>query len=209
MKNILIWFALLVLCFNAASSSAQEKIEEKLDGIQKTLEKQNAEWKPSDKIALGALIVTAISLAINFIQFSKSQKNQKETKEKELLFDSLEWFEGKTQPRSIGISVIEAYFDDYKNKDLGRVWASVLTNQAIHILTQVKDEDKIKRRTSGTEFNNLERIINLLSKLDLSDEQKEIVKKGLNKANLTNSVSSETGIILERAVRDEYLGKIT
>ena len=73
----------------------------------------------------------------------------------ELLLESLGWFEGGTQKRSIGIAVIETKWDH--QKEFRTRWVSILVNQAIYLLTREKDRDARHERA------NLYRIMNLLA----------------------------------------------
>jgi len=54
----------------------------------------------------------------------------------ELLLESLKWFEGGTQKRSIGIALVETKWE--YQKEFRARWASILVNQAIHLLTRKK-----------------------------------------------------------------------
>lgn len=70
------------------------------------------------------------------------------------LYNSLHWFEGDTQKRSLGIAVIEANWESAKS--LHRTWTAVLTNQALYLLSQSGQEE------ATHEIANLKRIMNLL-----------------------------------------------
>ena len=72
------------------------------------------------------------------------------------VLDSLRWFEGKTQKRSIGIAVIEGNWDRFA--DLHETWLAVLTNQAVYLLASSEQEDAAHERS------NLNRIIALISR---------------------------------------------
>jgi hypothetical protein len=73
---------------------------------------------------------------------------------REVLFESLRWFEGKTQKRSIGTSIVEASWKDYP--EFHQIWRGVLVNQAVYLLTGSEQGD------SATEIANLRRIMTLL-----------------------------------------------
>lgn len=92
------------------------------------------------------------------------------------LYNSLHWFEGDTQKRSLGIAVIEANWNSAKS--LHRTWTAVLTNQALYLLGQSGQKD------ATHEIANLKRIMNLLllhkgnsSVLEYKLLTKEISKK--------------------------------
>lgn len=73
---------------------------------------------------------------------------------REVLFESLRWFEGKTQRRSIGISIVEASWDEYP--ELRPIWRGVLVNQAVYLLTVSEQKEKLP------EIANLRRIMAVL-----------------------------------------------
>jgi hypothetical protein len=54
------------------------------------------------------------------------------------LFDSLKWFEGDTQKRTIGIAVVESKWNDWP--DFHARWLTVLVNQAIYLMSREKDQ---------------------------------------------------------------------
>jgi hypothetical protein len=64
----------------------------------------------------------------------------------ELLLESLRWFEGGTQRRSIGIALVESKWDHHK--EFRSRWASILINQAIYLLTRDKDRHAIHERAN-------------------------------------------------------------
>jgi len=72
------------------------------------------------------------------------------------VLDSIKWFEGKTQKRSIGIAVIEGNWEVFP--DLRPTWVSVLANQAVYLLAQSKGEED-----AALEQENLTRIVALLT----------------------------------------------
>jgi hypothetical protein len=83
-------------------------------------------------------------------------KVQREEKTREFLLDSLKWFQGTTQPRSIGIAIVEASWEHHAF--MRPFWSSVLATQAIHLLARSKEDD------SRVEEANLDRIMRLLVK---------------------------------------------
>lgn len=80
------------------------------------------------------------------------------------VLESLKWFAGKTQKRSIGISVIEGNIDQFPK--LRPTWSALLTNQAVYLLTESHQKD------AAHEISNLDRIMMLLLKSGISDEQR-------------------------------------
>jgi hypothetical protein len=73
---------------------------------------------------------------------------------RDILYESLRWFEKGTQRRSIGISVVEASWDLFP--EFRTVWLAVLTNQAVFLLAVPKQKQK------AHEIANLMRIMQLL-----------------------------------------------
>ena len=95
-------------------------------------------------------ITTLLALTALILQ----QKWQQIRDRQSHLYNSLHWFEGNTQKRSLGIAVIEANWKSAKS--LHRTWTAVLTNQAIYLLSQSGEGD------ATHEIANLKRIMNLL-----------------------------------------------
>ncbi|MGA7460500.1 MAG: hypothetical protein WBW69_09750 [Candidatus Korobacteraceae bacterium] len=69
---------------------------------------------------------------------------------------SLKWFEGGSQPRSIGIAYIESRYRDSGWSQYRPMWGSLLVNQAIYLLTESGQGAALH------EQDNLKRIVNLL-----------------------------------------------
>lgn len=152
-----------------------------------------AEISASLVAAIAAIIVAISTTVFNFYQFKISRKDQIENELNKILFDSLKWFEGGTQKRSIGIAIIEGYWNQKKEK-LENVWKPLLINQAIHILEESKEKDK------STEISNLERIVKLLGKAALLENEKEPLIDAITNARTELSEKEEDkqkGIILD------------
>lgn len=73
---------------------------------------------------------------------------------RDYLYDSLKWFDGGTQRRSIGISVIEASWASLQ--EFRGTWIAVLANQAIFLLEESGQKD------AAHEVANLDRMMELL-----------------------------------------------
>jgi len=103
------------------------------------------------------------------------------------VLDSLKWFEGKTQPRSIAIAVVEANWSTFK--DLHPTWLAILVNQAIYLLKQSDEAD------SAHELANLDRIMTLIAdnESELRLEQKISVREAVS-ANQAGSASGLKGV---------------
>jgi len=131
--------------------------------------------------AIGGWFVTYLLLQQNFKNQDKvrsDESRQKEDERKELyLVEALRYFEGRTQKRSIGIAFIEAYWDEVTR--LHKTWTAVLANQAIYLLSKLSTDHKLEVH----EFDNLNRIFELLNRADLQDSQRERIRevvKGLS-----------------------------
>ena len=151
--------------------------------------------------AIVAIIVAIGTTLLNFYQFKSSRKDQVENELNRILFDSLKWFEGGTQKRSIGIAIIEGYWYQKKEK-LENVWKPLLINQAHHILEESKEKDK------STEISNLKRIVKLLGKATLLDDEKNLLIGAINSVRTELSGIEEDkqkGIILDKEIKTDLL----
>jgi hypothetical protein len=75
---------------------------------------------------------------------------------REALIDSLRWFEGGTQKRSIGLSLVTANWDKFP--DLQPAWLGILANQAVYLLVVADQEDELHKIT------NLKSIMHVLGR---------------------------------------------
>jgi len=109
---------------------------------------------------------------------------------REVLFESLQWFEGKTQKRSIGISIVEASWKEYP--EFHAIWRGVLVNQAVYLLTGSEQGD------SFTELANLRRIMSLLVR---EAAELDPVSRASLRAALDHRLSrtSDRGLVIEHA----------
>jgi hypothetical protein len=106
-------------------------------------------------------------------------KHEQEREQEETFFDSLHWFEGKTQKRSIGITALEAYRSeedlpkDLKYARYRDLSIPLLISQAIYLLASSGEDSR------EDELNNLRRITKLLMKVEqLEQQEKEkLIKK--------------------------------
>jgi len=96
-------------------------------------------------VAIGGWILTYKILKRNIEEQERSSKethlHQKDERIATSLFNSLQWFEGRTQKRSIGISIVDAQWNNFE--ELREVWTSVLVNQAIYLSTQSNAKDRL------------------------------------------------------------------
>jgi hypothetical protein len=118
---------------------------------------------------MGALL-TALGATISFFLTrywdSRDQALERETraieardalraKHRDVLFESLKWFEGQTQRRSIGIAVVQTSWPQFP--EFQHLWAEVLGNQAIYLLSASDQGTKLH------EHENLRRILAVLA----------------------------------------------
>lgn len=73
---------------------------------------------------------------------------------RDILYESLRWFEGESQKRSIGISVVDASWELFP--EFQPIWLAVLSNQAVYLLIVSEQKDK------AHELMNLGRIMRML-----------------------------------------------
>ena len=112
------------------------------------------------------VIVAVVGWAIALVSLWWNTSEQRREKTRQHLLESLKWFGGETQPRSIGIAVVEA---NWERHDFMRpYWTAVLSTQAIHLLARSKEEN------SRVEESNLSRIMGILTRptAGLSDGDK-------------------------------------
>lgn len=102
------------------------------------------------------------------------------------VLDSLKWFGGGTQKRSIGIAVIEGSWATFPY--LQPTWISVLANQAVYLLAQAK-----KLADDALEQENLRRIMALLS--EAREALTPVQKKAITDALAENASGGGIGSI--------------
>jgi len=91
------------------------------------------------------------------------------------VLDSLKWFEGKSQKRSIGIAVVEGNWARFP--DLHSTWAAVLVNQAVYLLAESGQDD------AKHEIDNFYRIQTLLNQPDanMTSLQKQAIAAAITR----------------------------
>src|SRR5262245_836670 len=90
------------------------------------------------------VIIAAVGGVIGFflIRYWDVRDKQAATKEqnranmRDVLYESLKWFEGGTQRRSVGIAVVNASWTEFK--EFQPMWLEVFANQAIYLLSPSK-----------------------------------------------------------------------
>ncbi len=167
---------LLFSCLIAAAQPAQPHSSDQiLTDILAKLEKlqQQKTWRsPELWIPLmGTLVAAAGGWSIAFVTLRRTLSEQRTTRElqqraqlQDQVSNSLKWFEGGSQKRSLGIADIETHISDQKFRDFYQVWAAVLVNQAIYLIVESEQTDSLQ------ETNNLERMLNMLPRLPATYE---------------------------------------
>jgi hypothetical protein len=122
-------------------------------------------------VAYAGAVLVAVAGAIGFILkrmwdkrdktrtellIKQQQEQNEEIKMREMLFDSLRWFEGDTQKRSVGLAMVNAAWD--KDSDFRHVWTNVLATQAIYLLLESKQVNR------EDEVANLYRVMEILQR---------------------------------------------
>ena len=115
-------------------------------------------------VAVGGAVIAALGATVAFFLTRYWNKRDAEAsarevmrvRDKEILYESLKWFEGRTQNRSIGIAVVSTSWTKYP--EFRELWIEVLANQAIYLLTASKQADK------QHEHENLRRIMEILTR---------------------------------------------
>jgi hypothetical protein len=107
-----------------------------------------------------------------------SRETLSESRLEQHVFESLDYFSGRTQRRSIGLAVIQANWD--KMPHLHSTWVSVLVTQAVYLLSEQDRKD-----TSEHEVTNLNNILRILQRQDVSlwDDQVRELKRALEARN--------------------------
>jgi hypothetical protein len=149
--------------------------------------------------AVGATLA-AVGAAIGFFlklywdnRARKAEARDRERlKQREILYESLRWFEGRTQKRSIGIAVVNASWSLFP--EFQSLWIEVFANQAVYLLTGSKQGEK------EHEHENLRRILDVLDReyFRISPETKNILNKIINKKL---ELEITTGLTLTTALK--------
>lgn len=107
--------------------------------------------------ALLGWILAIIQLLLNYFEKKRISNN-------DLLLQAVDYFDGGTQKRSIGISLFEGLIKEKKN--YSNVLIPLLTNQIVYLLLQGTTENRIH------EERNVIRIFNLLEELLKNDKSR-------------------------------------
>lgn len=173
----------LFLSFSPISNAyAQTSLSDQLNNIDKRLTFIESELsklsKKESKLDIGvisSLIVGVIAAISGFGVAYYTQRSTIASSKEARLLDSLKWFEKGTQPRSIGLSIVEANWES--TPELRSTWTSVLVNQGIYLLAE-KSKDEVAQH----ELENRRRIVKLLKKAKLSKGQQMALAEAVTEA---------------------------
>ena len=149
-------------------------------------------WKDAPVIAsvVASLLIATGGWWLAFYQMKQAQRAAKAARLEQHLFDSLDWFSGKTQRRSIGIAVVRANWDAYDA--LRPTWLSMLVSQAIYLLKESESHHK------SHEHANLYAIMDLVRKgratLQASDRDELLAAVIENRENQKSPDKSKHGL---------------
>ena len=103
---------------------------------------------------LAAMVGASVGVSIAIVQAVLGYVERKRSKRDEYLFQAFRYFEGGTQKRNIGISVIEGLWQVAPH--MKGMFIPLLVNQAIYLLTGSEQLEALNER------DNLRRIMELL-----------------------------------------------
>lgn len=107
--------------------------------------------------AAGLVVGTAIAGGMTFLQARREARERERIRREQNLLAAFQYFVGRTQPRSVGLSIIEASSRDMPT--FLPMFVPLLVNQAIYLITQSKEKED-----AALEYRNLDRILALLAK---------------------------------------------
>ena len=102
------------------------------------------------------------------------QREQLQSRREEFLFRALEHFGGRTQERSVGIAIAEAYWKSVPEQ-IG-VLVPLLLNQLVYLMSVV---DTLKSADAAHEHQNVRRIVDLLDEIGHVDAFSEAYRSSL------------------------------
>jgi len=105
--------------------------------------------------ALGAIIAFFLTRYWVTRDRKLAAENADKAKLRDVLYQSLRWFEGGTQNRSIGIAVVQTSWETHP--EFQKLWIEVLANQVIYLLAAQEPKDR------PHEYENLRRMLDILA----------------------------------------------
>ena len=115
---------------------------------------------------VGAAVGGVLAGAISTLQLLIAKREREQTRHEQNLIAAFQYFDGRTQRRSVGISIIEAYSSEMPK--LVPMFIPLLANQAVYLLTQSKQP-----KDAEHEYRNLDRITELLEEAKSSGKFRE------------------------------------
>jgi len=88
---------------------------------------------------IGSLIGGIIGFGVAAMTLVLGYRERKQSRRDDNIFRALAFFDGKTQRRNVGISVVEGYWNT--TPDLQRILVPLLVNQAIYLVSQSEQSD--------------------------------------------------------------------
>lgn len=104
----------------------------------------------------------------------RAERERLLSRREEFLFRALEHFGGRTQERSVGIAIAEAYWRSVPEQI--DVLVPVLLNQLVYLLSVV---DTAKSADAAHERQNVRRIVELLAQIDQIDRFRDAYASSL------------------------------
>lgn len=101
--------------------------------------------------AIGAIIAFFLKRYWDKRDREADLRERSQARHRDILYESLKWFEGGTQKRSIGIAVVNTSWGTFE--EFRPLWIEVFANQAIYLLAASDQKDK------PHEHDNLRRIM--------------------------------------------------
>jgi hypothetical protein len=104
---------------------------------------------------VGAAVGGVLTGVFSLLQLCAARREREQTRHEQNLIAAFQYFDGKTQRRSVGLSIIEAYRSEMPK--LVSMFIPLLANQAVYLLTQSEQPEDAEH-----EYRNLDRIMDLL-----------------------------------------------
>lgn len=140
----------------ATALSDSEKLERIRQDVASLKEKRERWYADPDALLpiIGGLLIAAGGWWFAWRTTKHTTEAASRLEGENRLFDSLKLLSEGTQARGVAVALIDAYWDEIPR--FQRPWVSVLTNQAIHLLTRSKERDSLVER------DNVLRILDIL-----------------------------------------------
>jgi hypothetical protein len=104
----------------------------------------------------GVLVGAGIAGGLSLRQATLAARERQQVRREQNYIAAFQYFDGKTQRRSVGISIIAASWREMP--ELLPMFVPLLVHQAIYLITQSREKED-----AALEYRNLDRIIDLLA----------------------------------------------